>query len=192
MIKKILLFILSAFLVLFFLSVLFLTEQKIPLFSLIDKDGSNEKTFLSVLPKEYVVLFYIDIPETYSSIEVDYCHLSDKRPCGVILDDFEIEVHINSRNIDSSQNLKDIIRAKRHWSAGRIISYEDAVPERKFLFKQPYLYERNKGLGWIVGKIDSSVLDIISIDVEYKILADKWRKYNPRFILVTPNSINSV
>jgi hypothetical protein len=168
-------------------------DGSITIASLDDKYGEINNSFTTVIGEEYLAFFYLEIQETGEA--PFYCELTHeeiKQPCGVVLDQFEIDTSLKSKNEFFKGDLDRMVTGKKLWSAGAVVSYQDAEPQEKFIYKQPFLRKQNKGVGWLMGKIKVSNFDTLESVVKFKINGKDWLRFKPRIVLVTLDDIYNI
>ena len=158
--------------------------------SLDNGEGTVENSFVTYMGREYLAIFYLEMGE--ADVVPDYCRVTYKginKPCGVLLDNFEIDISMSSNSNKFNGNLNTMITGGAIWSSGVVTSYEDADPQDKFLYKQPFMRKTNKGIGWLIGKINTSSFDRLESVVKFKVKGKEWLKFKPRIVLVTHDEI---
>jgi len=158
--------------------------------SLESGEGTVENSFETFMGKEYLAIFYLEIGE--ADVVPDYCRVTYKginEPCGVLLDYFEIDISMSSNSNEFKGNLNTMVTSGAIWRSGIVTSYEDAAPQDKFLYKQPFMRQTNKGMGWLIGKIETSNFDRLESVVKFKVKGREWIQFKPRIVLVTLDEI---
>jgi len=158
--------------------------------SLDGAEGTVENSFSTLIGKEYLAIFYLELGE--ADVVPDYCRVTYKElnePCGILLDNFEIDISMSSNSNEFKGNLKTMVTSGSIWSSGTVTSYKDAAPQDKFYYKQPFMRQTNKGMGWLIGKIETSNFDRLESIVKFKVKGKEWIQFKPRIVLVTLDEI---